>query len=545
MNRHLSLILHAHVPWVRHPETPRCLEEDWLFEAVAETYLPLIDVLHRLRDEGVPFRLTLNFSPVLLAMLQDPLLQERTQAYLERTLALAQSESSRQSAPETHRRLSAWYAVRFGSLRDLYVERWGRDLIRAFRELQGSGHVEITASAATHAVLPLLLQVPETVRAQIDVGADAYRDAFQTPPRGFWLPECAYVHALAGLIRDAGPEWTLVESHAFGPDRTGAEPNAGCGPRGLAFFRRDLTSSRQVWNAETGYPADVRYREFFRDVGLDAPPEALADYLQGSTVRRFTGLKLHRITGTEGAKDWYDPGAARAAALEHAREFIEGRSAQLETLAAEVEPGEPPPILVCACDIELFGRWWFEGPQFLEETLRLLATNGDCQLITPSGYLQACGGSAALPSVEPMPSSWSEEGYFTPWLSDENTWIYPELHRRAMNLMRAAQVAGDEPGGLEELLATHRRRCVTQMLRELLLAQSSDWPFLMRSETSRDYAQKRANGHLANFDALWKAFPQASEENQATLARLEEQNPLFPNLDSGRHHPARQPSLID
>ncbi|MGB3119304.1 MAG: 1,4-alpha-glucan branching protein domain-containing protein [Verrucomicrobiales bacterium] len=545
MNRFLSIVLHAHVPWVRHPESPRCLEEDWLFEAISESYLPLLDVLHRLRDEEVPYRVTMNFSPVLLEMLQDPMLQDRAQAYLERALTLAQRESMRESAPETHRRLAAWYAARFSSLRDMYVDRWQRDLVRAFRELQETRHLEITATAATHAVLPLLLQVPETVRAQISVGAENYEKTFGTPARGFWLPECAYVHALSGLIRETGADWTIVEAHAFGPERSGAEPNAGCGPRGLAFFRRDLASSRQAWDADTGYPGDPRYREFYRDVGLEAPPEALSDYLEGSPIRRFTGLKMYRITGGEGDKEWYDPGAARAAALEHAKDFVDARADQLRTLAAEVEPGEPPPILVCACDVELFGRWWFEGPQFFEEMLRLLSKRDDIILTTPTEYLLGCGGSAALPSVEPLPSSWSEEGYFASWLSEENTWIYPELHRRATQLLRVVQACEEDGDTHEEPLGSHRRRCVSQMIRELQLAQSGDWPMLMRNETSRDYATRRAKEHLSHFDTLWKAYASASEDSQSTLERIEKQNPIFPDLKPSRHHPDRQPSLLD
>lgn len=527
MNRHCALVLHAHVPWVRHPEMPRCLEEDWLFEAILESYLPLLEVMHRLRAEEVPWKITLNISPTLLAMLRDPLMEERASAYLDRTAKLANSEIERGS-DSGYRRIAQWYGQRLHHLQRLYEDEWNRDLVTAFKDLQDSGHLEILACGATHGLLPLLMKMPEAARAQIKAGVEIYERCFDRKPRGFWLPECAFAPSLAPMLKEFGIQWTLIEEHGLtsAPHASGAFPYIpGETAEELAVFGRDTESSRQVWSAETGYPGDARYRDFFRDVGLEAPAEALEEYLDGSDIRRFTGLKFHRVTGKTDEKMLYDPPLAGRAADEHAIHFVSSRAAQL---AALTNKGIENPIVVSAFDAELFGHWWFEGPQFLEKVLRNAAGRNDLEFTTPAAYL-ADGGTAQMRAVEPVSSSWGEGGYFETWLSEENAWIYPHLHRRAEQLARLVKVLKENLDTLPEASGKHRIRCVKQMTREIMLAQSSDWAFLMRNGAARPYAKKRTENHFANFDALWAMFSKAPDEE--AVATLEKANPIFENID--------------
>ncbi|NNE90098.1 MAG: DUF1957 domain-containing protein [Verrucomicrobiales bacterium] len=526
MNRHCALVLHAHVPWVRHPETPRCLEEDWLFEAILEAYLPLLEVLHRLRDEEVPWKLTLNLSPTLLSMLRDPLMQERATAYLDRTAKLANGEVER-GVDAGYRRIAQWYGQRLHHLQRLFEDEWDRDLVGAFKDLQDSGHLEITACGATHGLLPLLMKVPEAARAQIEAGVALYESCFGKKPRGFWLPECAFAPAVSKLLKNAGIQWTLVEEHGLtsaphAPDEFPFVPGETADE--LAVFARDTESSRQVWSAESGYPGDPRYREFFRDVGLEAPAEALEEYLEGSDIRRFTGLKFHRVTGSTDEKLLYDPPLANRAADEHAIHFVSSRAAQLAALSSR---GIEHPIVVSAFDAELFGHWWFEGPQFLEKVLRNTADRTDFEFTTPGAYLET-GGAAQLRPVEPVSSSWGEGGYFETWLSEENAWIYPHLHKRADQLSRVVKVLKENIDSIPESNAEYRIRCVNQMARELMLAQSSDWAFLMRNGAARPYAKKRTEDHFEQFDRVWAIFSNSNESDQ--LTEIEESNPIFPDI---------------
>jgi 1,4-alpha-glucan branching enzyme len=260
----LAIVLHAHLPFVRHPEHDEFFEEDWLFEAITETYIPLLTMMQRLRRDGVPFKLTMSITPPLCAMLQDELLRSRYVRHLERTIRLAQREIDRNRDHAEMRELAQFYCESFAETLRLF-ESWNRDLLAVFRELRDAGALEIIASAATHGVLPLLAPVPEAMRAQVAIGCDAYRRAFEAEPAGFWLPECAYAPGVEQLLQAENIRWFIVDAHALGsakprPRRAIFAPSfTAAGP---AVFARDPDSSRQVWSAESGYPGDPTIASF-------------------------------------------------------------------------------------------------------------------------------------------------------------------------------------------------------------------------------------------------------------------------------------------
>ncbi|MEM9017844.1 MAG: DUF1957 domain-containing protein, partial [Verrucomicrobiota bacterium] len=397
---------------------PHCLEEDWLHSAVLETHLPLLETLFRLREEGVPFQLTLNLSPTLLAMMNDRVLRRRTLAYLDRTLRLCRDEVERGDVTG-FRGLAEAYEERFLRFRKIFVEQWQGDLVKAYTDLRDSGHLEIAASAATHGLLPLLMRVPEAVQAQVRAGIRQYVQCFGRLPHGFWLPECAYAPALGQLLRQEGIDWTVVEEHGLT-----SSPHAhvhypfvpGAIREGLRVFGRDQASSSEIWSADEGFPGDSRYRDFMRDIGLEAPLEYLRDYLGESEQRQFTGLKYYRSEQDENEGSLpYDPALASKALEEHSLRFVASRGAQLAALEAE---GVNDPIVVCAFDADLFGHWWYEGTEFLERIFRKTAERGDFSFINPGNYL-AAHPEREWPVASPVSSTWGEGGYFETWTSDE------------------------------------------------------------------------------------------------------------------------------
>lgn len=527
MSRNCSIVLNAHVPWVRHPEVSHCLEEDWLHSAVLETHLPLLEMLYRLREEGVPFRLTVNLSPTLLAMLNDRLLRRRTLAYLDRTLRLCRDEVER-SDVTGKKDLAEMYEDRFFRLRTLFVEQWQGDLVRAYSDLRDSGHIEIAASAATHGLLPLLMRAPESVQAQIRAGIRQYVQCFGRMPRGFWLPECAFAPAIGRLLQQEGIDWTIVEEHALttSPHADAQFPHVpGVTSDGLAVFGRDQESSSEVWSADEGYPGDGRYRNFMRDVGLDAPDEYLKEYLGDSDQRQFTGIKYYRSeTNDEGESEVYDPALASRAVEEHTVRFISSRGAQLAALESE---GVRDPVVVCAFDMDLFGHWWFEGTEFLESVFRKTAERGDFSFVTPGGYLAGSPEREWSPA-SPVSSSWGEGGYFETWTTEENNWVQAEVQERAEQLTRFVRLFELHRTTLDEEIVAHRQRCIQLMNRELLLAQASDWAFLLNNEPSRPYAEKRVREHLGNFDRVRELAAGTGDEGE--LDEIEQKNPIFPDL---------------
>src|SRR5262245_38640928 len=445
---YFSLVLHAHLPFVRHPEYPEFLEEDWFYEAITEVYLPLIFIFQSLHEAGARPRLTINVSPPLCEMLADKLLEERYTRHLENLLELAHKELWRtdKEAVEFYG-VAQMYVENLASSLNLWNKRYKRNLINAFRELQEEGVLEIITCGATHGFLPLI-STHEARRAQIEVAVNNYKKHFGRQPRGIWLPECAYEPGIEDLLKDAGIEYFISDTHAilYGDPRPryGVHAPVVC-PNGTAVFARDVDTSRQVWSAEAGYPGNDLYREFYRDIGWDAPLEYLKPHLHEDGARRHLGLKYHRITGKnvpQQAKQPYIPTLAREKAAENAMHFIGERMKQAHKLRETFE-GHPP-LVVSPYDAELFGHWWFEGPQFIDFFFRKLHWDqNEIEAITPGDFLDT---GLPIQIQQPIASSWGENGYYKVWLNEGNSWMYPYQHdaeRRMTEYANKFAVQGD------------------------------------------------------------------------------------------------------
>ena len=536
MRGHLALILHAHLPFVRHPEHEHFLEEEWFFEAITEAYIPLLRMMQRLMADRVPFKLTMSITPTLCAMLQDQLLRERYVRHLELLIDLAEREQQRtRKDPQLHQ-LANFYFELFSENRRFFVEECKYDLLSLFERFAQTGALEIIASAATHGLLPIAQQQSsEAARAQVLIGRDTHVDVFGAEPAGFWLPECGYAPGLECTLQEANLRWFVLDAHGllFAKPRPCRSIYAPCyTPAGPVAFARDPHAGRQVWSANEGYPGHPAYREFYRDIGFDLPTEYLGSIARG--IRKFSGVKYHRITGPGNEKQLYDRTAATNAALKHAIHFLEQRREQILGIG---QLGFTP-IIIAPFDAELFGHWWFEGPIFLEQFIRRTAKQPDLHLTTPSEYL------AEHPTqqiVKPAASTWGENGHLAVWLDPGNAWIYPQLQSATDRMTQLARqhtntVVGQplrspketSAGGAPALQLTDR--VLKQLARELLLAQSSDWAFLMKTRTAREYATQRTIDHLARFNRLHDQFV-ATMISEEFLRDCEWRDNVFPNLN--------------
>jgi 1,4-alpha-glucan branching enzyme len=516
MAGYLALVLHAHLPYVRHPEHEHFLEESWLYEAITETYLPLLRLFEGWERDRIPARVAMTMSPTLCAMLRDPLLQSRYERHLTALIDLAEKETHRTHLDRALNPLAEMYLKNFEEMRDLWIQH-ERDLVKAFARLQDLGRIEIITCAATHALLPLMEHQPESIRAQVLVGRDHYQSCFGREPRGIWLPECAYVPAIEAALNEANIRWFITEAHGV----LHAKPRPQYGifapiltPNGIAVFGRDVDSARQVWSRHEGYPGDPRYRDFYKDVAFELDYEYLKPYFP-APQRTFTGIKYHRITGGD-EKAVYDRGAALQAARDHAQHFLAARMAHARNAEKIMQR---PPILLAPYDAELFGHWWYEGPDFLDAFARAAAGQSELRIETPEIYLAE---NPAHQIAEPASSSWGEEGYWKVWLNETNRWIYPHLNIAAERMTELARKY-PEPDALTI-------RALQQAARELLLAQSSDWPFILRTNTSPEYARRRVKDHLLRFIALHEQLT-STQVDEAFLAGLEETDNLFPDVN--------------
>lgn len=516
----LSFVLHAHLPYVRHPEHEEFLEENWFFEALTETYLPILTMMEGLERDNIDFRFTMSLTPPLISMMVDPLLQERYVRHIRKLIELAEKEVSRTHGQHEFNRTAHMYLHKFRHCRYLFEDKYGRNIIPGFKHFQDIGKLEIITCGATHGFLPLLRVSHEAVRAQIEMAVRHYAEHFGRGPRGIWLPECGYFPGLDDILAQYGIKFFFVDSHAIiqadSRPRYGVYSPLYC-PSGVAAFGRDYESSKQVWSAKEGYPGDGCYRDFYRDIGFDLDFNYIKPYIHRDGIRIMTGVKYHKITGKTDNKAPYDPHQAWEKCADHAGNFMFNREKQVEYLFNIMKR---QPIIVAPYDAELFGHWWYEGVDWLNFVIRKIACDQDTvKLITPYEYLRLYPKNQM---AYPSESSWGNKGYAEVWCNQSNDWIYRHLHEMAW---RMTDIARRHPNADHNLT-----RALNQMARELLLAQSSDWAFIMNSGTMVQYAVKRTKEHIFRFNKLYDDILNLRLDMNF-VGELEYKDNIFPNID--------------
>ena len=386
------------------------------------------------------------------------------------------------------------------------------------------GKLEIITCGATHGYFPILYVNEKSVKAQIAVGVQTYEKYFGKKPRGIWLPECGYIPEADKYLKEFGIEYIITESHGI----LYANPTPIYGtfapivsPEGIIAFGRDIESSRQVWSSINGYPGDFNYREFYRDIGYDAPYDYIKPYIASNGARVHTGIKYYRITGKNCEKDYYNLRWAMDSIEKQAGHFFDSREAQINKLAPLTNN---PPIIVCPYDAELYGHWWYEGPDWIYILFKKIYYDKcNFKLITPSEYIDK------YPSMQistPCRSSWGANGYSEVWLNNTNDYVHKHLHSIGDNMVELAQKFYNETNEI-------KIRALNQCAREVLLAQSSDWLFIITNGTMVDYAKKRIKQHVGRFTKLYNGLILDNiDENYINFLKdLEEKDCIFPDID--------------
>ncbi|HIE52975.1 MAG TPA: DUF1957 domain-containing protein [Armatimonadetes bacterium] len=556
-----TFVLHGHLPYVlAHGTWPH--GTDWLLEAACETYIPLVEEIATLVEEGHSPKFTLSLTPVLCEQLADERFQNALPAYAQQKIEAAQRDAE-YFARTGQRRLAdmarQWEAFYTG-VRTAFEERWQRDLLAPLRRWQEEGYLEIITSAATHGYLPLLGR-EENVRAQIKGGVETYRRHFGCAPRGIWLPECAYRPGyewsppLAGapfpatqrrglehFLAEEGIDYFIVDTHLLRggvargvylerfeglqrlwlqfashyqprpeePEKSPYRPYLVGDPenppaRPVWIFTRDPVTGLQVWSREWGYPGDGWYLDFHKK-----------HWPGGHRYWRVTDSKADLA-----AKQEYEPERVGERLAIHAEHFVRLAS---ETLA---QTGLAGCILVAPYDLELFGHWWFEGVRWLGQVVRRFPAEGPVQLTTCGEYLSTLRGEQQMVSLPE--GSWGEGGFHYIWLNQDTEWTWKHIYAcesRVPELL--AQYRADP--------SPRRRKVLEQALRELLLLESSDWQFLISTFHARDYAEQRFAAHVERFTRLaeWLTRPGPlvlSPEEWAFYEECAAADALFPQLD--------------
>jgi len=464
----------------------------------------------------------MSVTPTLAAMLSDPLLQYRYLRHLDNLIALSGKEIERTRwQPEFHP-LALMYNDRFRRARDVFVKQYNNNLLQGFRRFFDAGNLELITCAATHGFLPLMTINRNAMRAQIELGAREFQRHFGKRPQGIWLPECGYIEGVDELLRDSGIRYFFGDTHAvlYAEPRPkfGVYAPIVCPTSRVAVLARDTESSKQVWSAIEGYPGDYNYRDFYRDVGFDLDYDYLKPHLHASGIRTHLGIKYYKITGRTDHKQPYNPRTALDKAAEHAGNFMFNREKQVEWLSGAMD-GRPS-LIVAPYDAELFGHWWFEGPDWINFLLRKL--HYDQQTVKPITVPEYLDRFPKLQLSQPTLSSWGYKGYCEVWLEGSNDWIYRHLHENSDRMVELAKQFA-QPSPLQ-------RRALNQAARELLLAQSSDWAFIMKTGTMVEYARERTRVHVLNFNHLYEEIKRDNVD-EGWLSEVERRHNIFPDID--------------
>ncbi len=509
----VALVLHAHLPYVRSEEFGS-LEEDWFFQALLECYLPLLDILEiAASDPDQNPKITISLSPTLLSLLNDREITQRFPAWLDVRLKLLGKASNEQQSAANH----------LEEIIQKQLKKWNEcqgEVTNRFAALQKANVVDILTCAATHGYLPLLREHPEIIKGQLLTAVKEHNRLIGEHPLGIWLPECAYYEGLDKLMVDSGLRYAVLDGH--GLLNANPRPRYGlyspiCSKNGVAFFGRDSDSTLPVWSAHEGFPGNPVYREFHRDLGWELSKEDLNKI--NLKEPRPLGLKLNRVTHKSASlenKEAYQPKPAREKVKQHAMKYLIDRKKQLESIQGQVNTNT---VLIAPFDAELFGHWWFEGPIFLKE-LFLQANNQQVNFTRLKDVLLT---RPQLQLSDPSPSSWGKGGYHDYWLNETNAWIISEWSKAGLAMVKSCRTFKKSD--------KYQLRLLKQAAKELLLAQSSDWSFILRAGTTTELAKERINKHLKRF---WKLIDNIKEPlnlDKSWLVKVESEDNLFPLID--------------
>jgi len=557
-----TFVLHSHLPYVlSHGRWPH--GTDWLNEAMAETYIPLLDVLDRLVDEGISPKLTLGITPVLTEQLKDRSFHEEFKSYLAVKIAAAREDKKefRSTKQPGMVKTAVMWEEFYSRAYKLFTERYNEDVVGEFARLQRDGHIEIITCGATHGYFPLLSR-DESIQAQVKQAVKAYKRNYGRKPKGIWLPECAYRpgykwfppvegggvkeydrKGVEEFLSENGIEFFIVDSHmleggkaigvyldrfdALGhlwerfsetyaerpidPDKSPYDIYAVGekeGKKPVAILTRDPYTGLQVWSGEHGYPGQPEYLDFHK--------------------KRFPGgLRYWSVTNTKADladKLEYRAEAAASHVPDQAKHFV---GMVRDTLRAHKKKTGRPGLLTSPYDAELFGHWWFEGPEWIYHVLKGMAKDPEIELTTGSEYLK---GNRERTMVSLPEGSWGEGGFHFIWLNEWTAWTWKHIYDAEAEMVRLAGEYGEtDDAQLMDILK--------QAARELLLMQSSDWQFLISTWAARDYAEMRFSEHVAEFGRLAKMADKYAKTGKVSKGDLEylekskQRDCLFPDVE--------------
>lgn len=519
-------MLHAHIPFCRKSGVWPAGEE-WLFEAMHETYIPLLSVFRKFQRDHLKPRIMVGIVPILAEQLADRYMNDRFCAYMEDKILRAEQDIARfTNLNDPRKNIAIYYRDLFHQTYYSYKSDFFRNILGSFKWFQEEGVIDLLTSGATHGFLPLL-ENESAIFSQIHLGITTYEKHFGRKPRGFWLPECAYrperakikgkgnMRPLDEWLADEKIQYFFVENVGIERAQFVDNPHHEQNPTtyrgyklesGVCVFGRNTPTGKQVWSPDGGYPGDPYYREF---------------HIKDNE----SGLQYLRITRSD-PKQIYDPQKAVERANLHADHFIGLITEHLQKMEKFIP--ECPPIIMAPFDCELYGHWWHEGPTWIDAVYRRIKQQSFVQPLVLEEYIHQYSDTFA--TIRMQSSTWGENSDFTVWNSPEHNWLWPYINAACYDV--EAVLSKINPN--TTLLPSRHQRILRQLCRELLLLEGSDWPFLLFTKQAKEYANQRFHSHHQRFNKLlWAAknLDDSIRINDQDLAEMEAIDNPWADLD--------------
>jgi len=527
------LILHSHIPYVLNHGL---MGEEWLFEATAETYIPLLNIFNRLVRDGIQPKITINISPVLAEQLHTAVFADRFETYCKNKIEHAIKDAESFKTDSHMKWLATLWRKFYFKTEKIFKEDYRRDIIGAFRKLHDMGAIEVITCGATHAYFPALIR-DQSIQAQIKMAQKSYHSLIGSYANGFWLPECGYRpqgswspplshyrHTIHYNHRQGIEEFLSQNAIRFfvidqiqlergwpkDIDLTPLETfMVKEGKDAVNVFVRDSKISEQIWNHQIGYPGDPSYLEFHK--------------------KHFPGQHRYwRITDRTldmAYKNLYHPQEVKRERIpQHAGHY---KWLIKKSLANHFQKTGSASLIVTAFDSELFGHWWFEGPTWLYQLLKWIHSDPEIKLSTCTEYLNKNLSKNLISLPE---SSWGKGYDSSTWINSDVEWVWERLYWSELEMGYLANELADRN---DEIL----KRILQQAIRELMIVQASDWEFMITNWSTKDYAEKRIVEHHSDFARLTKmAWSYAkghgfNEQDEQFLKKCEDRDVIFAEPD--------------
>lgn len=517
MSKNLIFVVVCHQGYIRHvaDEKKYALQNDILFSSISKTYLPLLSLFRKFESEKLSFKIGMVFSPSLCSLLSDPVVQEQYIEWLDKRIALGESEIARLKDCEDVLLLRNAELAFEKAKKDKedFCEVYNQNLLAAFNSFSDKGYIELFATCGTYALLSHYGDMKEVLDAQIEVGLFSHRYYFGSKPAGFYLPFLGFTEGIDSILKSYGFQYSIVDNRSvlfsdnlpfdgiFSPVR--------CENSSYCLFAQDCDSPDDIQL----FKNNPLYKNIDKDIAFELSDSELqkSSFLEEGYARVPSGFKYW--SNENDANTVYDNEKALEQVKKDAESFITQKNEKLSK--AESLMKDKSPSLVCVVDAKTLGQEWAEGIDFFEAVIRKAGESeinlSSCEDIVENVYL--------LQKIKPYTGSSQGHGYGEDLLEASNDWMIRYTRKMSARMIDLSDRYPNETG--------LKIRLLNLAAKELMLAQSGEWAVMLHEGIFPEYAAERFKDSIRAFMTVYDALGTNTVSTE-WLTRMEKEYTIFP-----------------